>query len=230
MSAWTGSTVRYEAEDNTSTLGLAGGYLTSQWTSWLCTWPALSSFFLHCCIFTISSKITVLNNVDFWGTDYNGQSKRKFIALGSMEPAIEIWDLDVNVDAGAAKELMAHLVKLQASLSDVNTTIKCIRSDVATFASADEFEYKDPVDDSISKNQGIRYLLEDGSRLSFKAFRLSETGSEGATIRLYIEQYEKDSSKTGRHSQDALAPRVEVALKVSKMQEYTDRSAPTVIA
>lgn len=91
-------------------------------------------------------------------------------------------------------------------------------------------------------------------------FRLSGTGSEGATIRLYIEQYEKDSSKIGRDSQEALAPlviyvgakmvfvvhffflflsvfakqiylllQVEVALKLSKMQEYTSRSAPTVI-
>jgi len=60
-------------------------------------------------------------------------------------------------------------------------------------------------------------------------FRLSGTGSVGATIRVYIEQYEKDSSKTGRDSQDALAPLVDVALKLSKMQEYTGRSAPTVI-
>ncbi|KAL4586729.1 hypothetical protein LXL04_011373 [Taraxacum kok-saghyz] len=131
-----------------------------------------------------------------------------------------------NVDAGAAKDLMAHLVKLQSSLSEVNKMIKGVRSDVANVASADEFEYKDPVDGSVSKNQGIRYLFEDGSRL---VFRLSGTGSEGATIRLYIEQYEKDSSKTGRDSQDALAPLVEVALKLSKMQEFTGRDAPTVI-
>ncbi|XP_043695537.1 phosphoglucomutase, cytoplasmic [Telopea speciosissima] len=131
-----------------------------------------------------------------------------------------------NVDAGAAKELMAHLVKLQASLPDVNKIIKGIRSDVSTVVQADEFEYKDPVDGSISKHQGIRYLFEDGSRL---VFRLSGTGSEGATIRLYIEQYMKDASKTGRDSQEALAPLVEVALKLSKMQEFTGRSAPTVI-
>ncbi|KAL8227607.1 hypothetical protein R6Q57_015191 [Mikania cordata] len=131
-----------------------------------------------------------------------------------------------NVDAGAAKELMAHLVKLQSSISDVNQIIKGIRSDVANVASADEFEYKDPVDGSISKNQGIRYLFDDGSRL---VFRLSGTGSEGATIRLYIEQYEKDSSKTGRDSQEALAPLVEIALKLSRMQEFTGRSTPTVI-
>ncbi|KAI3936208.1 hypothetical protein MKW92_010856 [Papaver armeniacum] len=131
-----------------------------------------------------------------------------------------------NVDSGAAKELMANLVNLQASLPDVNNIIKGIRSDVADVAQADEFEYKDPVDGSISKHQGIRYLFADGSRL---VFRLSGTGSEGATIRLYIEQYEKDPSKIGRESHEALAPLVEVALKLSQMEKRTGRSAPTVI-
>ncbi|XAR72214.1 Phosphoglucomutase (alpha-D-glucose-1,6-bisphosphate-dependent) [Bertholletia excelsa] len=131
-----------------------------------------------------------------------------------------------NVDAGAAKELMAHLVKLQSDLAEVNKAVKGMRSDVSNVVHADEFEYKDPVDRSISKHQGIRYLFEDGSRL---VFRLSGTGSEGATIRLYIEQYEKDSSKIGRDSQEALAPLVEVALKLSKMEGFTGRSAPTVI-
>ncbi|KAH0864363.1 hypothetical protein HID58_081574 [Brassica napus] len=131
-----------------------------------------------------------------------------------------------NVDAGKAKELMEHLVKLQSSIPEVNKIVKGIRSDVANVSSADEFEYKDPVDGSISKHQGIRYLFEDGSRL---VFRLSGTGSEGATIRLYIEQYEKDASKIGRESQEALSPLVEIALKLSKMEEFTGRSAPTVI-
>ncbi|XP_018724545.2 phosphoglucomutase, cytoplasmic isoform X2 [Eucalyptus grandis] len=131
-----------------------------------------------------------------------------------------------NVDAGAAKELMAYLVRLQSSLGEVNEIVKGVCSDVSNVVQADEFEYKDPVDGSISKHQGIRYLFEDGSRL---IFRLSGTGSEGATIRLYIEQYEKDPSKTGRDSQEALAPLVDVALKLSKMEEFTGRSAPTVI-
>ena len=131
-----------------------------------------------------------------------------------------------NVDAGKAKELMASLVNLQSSIPEVNKIVKGIRSDVANVAGGDEFEYKDPVDGSISSHQGIRYLFEDGSRL---VFRLSGTGSEGATIRLYIEQYEKDPSKISRESSEALAPLVEVALKLSKMQEFTGRSAPTVI-
>ncbi|KAK4357711.1 hypothetical protein RND71_023321 [Anisodus tanguticus] len=127
-----------------------------------------------------------------------------------------------NVDAGGAKDLMAHLVILQSSIDEVNKETV----DVSNVGHADEFEYKDQVDGSVSKHQGIRYLFEDGSRL---VFRPSGTGTEGATIRLYIEQYEKDSSKIGKDSQEALAPLVEVALKLSKMHEYTGRSAPTVI-
>ncbi|XP_010427858.1 PREDICTED: probable phosphoglucomutase, cytoplasmic 2 isoform X1 [Camelina sativa] len=125
-----------------------------------------------------------------------------------------------NVDATAAKELMGLLVKLQSSLPDVNKIIKGIHPEVANVGSADEFEYNDPVDGSVSKHQGIRYLFEDGSRL---VFRLSGTGSEGATVRVYIEQYEKDTSKISRDSQDALAP------LLSKLQEFTGRSSPTVI-
>ncbi|XP_076951201.1 putative phosphoglucomutase, cytoplasmic 1 [Bidens hawaiensis] len=131
-----------------------------------------------------------------------------------------------NVDASAAKQVMDHLVNLQSSILTLTRNIKGICPDVLDVAGADEFEYKDPVDGSVSKNQGIRYLFEDGSRL---VFRLSGTGSEGATIRLYIEQYVKDSSKTGRESREALAPLVDVALKLSKILEFTDRSAPTVI-
>ncbi|KAK8958449.1 putative phosphoglucomutase, cytoplasmic 2 [Platanthera guangdongensis] len=131
-----------------------------------------------------------------------------------------------NVDATGAKELMSYLVDLQSSLPEINNIIKGIRTDVSDIVDANEFEYKDPVDGSVSKHQGIRYLFADGSRL---VFRLSGTGSEGATIRLYIEQYEKDSSKISRDSQEALGPLVEVALKLSKMQEFTGRSEPTVI-
>ncbi|XP_074309381.1 phosphoglucomutase, cytoplasmic [Silene latifolia] len=131
-----------------------------------------------------------------------------------------------NVDSGGAKELMAHLVNLQSNLPEVNKIVKSVDSDVANVVDADEFEYKDPVDGSVSKHQGIRYLFADGSRL---VFRLSGTGSEGATVRVYIEQYENDSSKTSRDSQDALKPLVNVALKLSKMQEFTGRSEPTVI-
>jgi len=131
-----------------------------------------------------------------------------------------------NVDADAAKKLMAHLVESQGDLEALNKVVKSASSDVSPIVKGDVFEYLDPVDKSVSKNQGIRFYFEDGSRL---IFRLSGTGSVGATIRLYIEQYVNDASKTGLKAADVMAPLVKVALAVSKMEEFTGRSAPTVI-
>lgn len=131
-----------------------------------------------------------------------------------------------NVDAGAAKDLIAYLVKLQSDLPFINKLIKDVRPEVSEVVHGDEFEYKDPVDASVSSHQGVRFLFKDGSRL---IFRLSGTGSVGATIRLYIEQYESDSAKTGKDASEALAPLVDVALKLAKIEEFTGRSSPTVI-
>lgn len=91
---------------------------------------------------------------------------------------------------------------------------------------ADNFEYTDPVDGSVSKGQGLRIIFTDGSRI---IFRLSGTGSAGATIRLYIDSYEKDPQKIYEDPQVMLAPLVDIALKISQLQEKTGRSAPTVI-
>ncbi|KAL3685973.1 hypothetical protein R1sor_003995 [Riccia sorocarpa] len=131
-----------------------------------------------------------------------------------------------NVDAGAAKNLIDHLVKHHSDLDGLNKIIKDTRPEVAEVELGDEFEYTDPVDGSVSSHQGVRFLFKDGSRL---VFRLSGTGSVGATIRLYIEQYQSDRSKTGADAAETLAPLVEVALVISKMEEFTGRSAPTVI-
>ncbi|KAJ8279074.1 hypothetical protein COCON_G00061400 [Conger conger] len=91
---------------------------------------------------------------------------------------------------------------------------------------ADNFEYSDPVDGSVSKNQGLRIIFTDGSRI---IFRLSGTGSAGATIRLYIDSYEKDPQKIYQDPQVMLAPLVTIALKISQLQEKTGRTGPTVI-
>ncbi|CAJ0960798.1 unnamed protein product [Ranitomeya imitator] len=97
---------------------------------------------------------------------------------------------------------------------------------VYTVEKADNFEYSDSVDGSISRNQGLRIIFTDGSRI---IFRLSGTGSAGATVRLYIDSYEKDAPKIYEDPQVMLAPLVTIALKLSKLQERTGRTAPTVI-
>ncbi len=91
---------------------------------------------------------------------------------------------------------------------------------------ADEFSYQDPVDDSISKNQGIRIGFEDGSRM---VFRLSGTGTVGATLRIYLEKFESDPSRQDQDAQIALANLVDLAEQLSEIRKRTGRDAPTVI-
>eukprot|EP00063_Salmo_salar_P019937 XP_013994772.1 PREDICTED: phosphoglucomutase-1-like [Salmo salar] len=91
---------------------------------------------------------------------------------------------------------------------------------------ADNFEYTDPVDGRICRNQGLRIIFTDGSRI---IYRLSGTGSMGATVRVYIDSFEKDPDKIFRDPQVMLAPLVTIALKVSQLHERTGRSGPSVI-
>ena len=95
-----------------------------------------------------------------------------------------------------------------------------------TIAKADDFAYRDPVDGSVSAHQGIRVLLEGGSRV---VFRLSGTGTSGATLRVYIERYEDDPAALGLATADALAALVVAADKLAGIAERTGRAAPDVI-
>jgi len=90
----------------------------------------------------------------------------------------------------------------------------------------DDFAYTDPVDGSVSENQGVRVLFEDGSRL---IFRLSGTGTSGATVRLYLESYEADGENQGLDAQDALADMILAADEISGLKRLTGRDKPTVI-
>ena len=92
---------------------------------------------------------------------------------------------------------------------------------------ADDFSYTDPVDGSRSDHQGIRILLEDGSRV---VFRLSGTGTEGATMRVYLERYVADPAQHAVPTQEALAPLVALAEKVAQIVAITDRKCPDVIS
>ncbi|MEM6612040.1 MAG: alpha-D-glucose phosphate-specific phosphoglucomutase [Cyanobacteria bacterium P01_C01_bin.72] len=91
---------------------------------------------------------------------------------------------------------------------------------------ADDFSYNDPVDNSVSSKQGIRIGFTDGSRI---VFRLSGTGTKGATLRLYVESYEPDASKHNQETQAALKPLIEIAQEIAQIKEYTQRDQPTVI-
>ena len=91
---------------------------------------------------------------------------------------------------------------------------------------ADDFAYTDPVDGSQSAKQGIRIGFSDGSRI---VFRLSGTGTSGATLRIYFEAYTDNPQNQQLDSQDALAEIIQIAAQLSQLTELTGRTQPTVI-
>jgi phosphoglucomutase len=92
---------------------------------------------------------------------------------------------------------------------------------------ADDFAYTDPIDGSRSERQGIRVLLQGASRV---VFRLSGTGTEGATLRVYLERFVADATLHGVPTQTALSPLVELAEKIADIAAVTGRRAPDVIS
>ncbi|MGB5645115.1 MAG: alpha-D-glucose phosphate-specific phosphoglucomutase [Gammaproteobacteria bacterium] len=95
-----------------------------------------------------------------------------------------------------------------------------------TVEHCDDFSYTDAVDNSVSSKQGIRILFNDGARI---VYRLSGTGTEGATLRVYIEQPEKDSTKFDQDPQESLAELIRLSSTIAQIEEYTGRTAPDVI-
>ncbi len=93
-------------------------------------------------------------------------------------------------------------------------------------AMADEFSYTDPVTGETSAHQGIRILFENDARI---IFRLSGTGTSGATIRIYFEKYEPDTAKQNNDSQHTLQTLINAALQISQLAELTGRAKPSVI-
>lgn len=123
------------------------------------------------------------------------------------------------VDLAIANGIFDHL-------RDQLSTLPGQSFDEYTVKFADEFSYQDPVDGSISKNQGIRIGFEDGSRM---VFRLSGTGTVGATLRIYLEKFESDPALHDQDAQIALAKLIDLAEQFCEIKKRTGRTEPTVI-
>lgn len=123
------------------------------------------------------------------------------------------------VDSSAAKQLMTELNDKLSSL--VGQTFGNHTVDYA-----DNFSYTDPVDHSVSNNQGVRIGFTNGARI---IIRLSGTGTDGATLRLYIEEYQSDSDKLNQEPQLALADLITLADDIAGIEKFTGRTEPTVI-
>ncbi|WP_050528282.1 alpha-D-glucose phosphate-specific phosphoglucomutase [Pseudorhodobacter aquimaris] len=116
----------------------------------------------------------------------------------------------------------AMIVALRARLSDLSGQ----EVQGMTIRAADDFAYSDPVDGSVSKHQGIRILFEDGSRI---VYRLSGTGTEGATLRVYLERYTPGTGDLQLDPQVALAPMIKAAQELAEIARHTGRDSPDVL-
>ncbi|WP_311029244.1 alpha-D-glucose phosphate-specific phosphoglucomutase [Mesorhizobium koreense] len=123
------------------------------------------------------------------------------------------------VKSDAAHKLMSELTAKLSSLPGQSFGKDKVEK-------ADDFAYHDPVDHSVSEHQGIRIFFEGGSRI---VFRLSGTGTEGATIRVYIERYEADPARLDLDTQKALADLIAAAGKIAGIKAHTGRDRPSVI-
>ena len=122
------------------------------------------------------------------------------------------------VETKAANELMASLRIKLATLTGQDLGHYVV-------AFADDFEYTDPIDGSVSKQQGVRIVMTNGSRI---VFRLSGTGTEGATLRVYLERYEADPKYHHLPTQQALSALILIAEQVAGIADWTGRAHPTV--
>ncbi|HEV7576614.1 MAG TPA: alpha-D-glucose phosphate-specific phosphoglucomutase [Caldimonas sp.] len=129
-----------------------------------------------------------------------------------------------GIDTAAANALIADLRAQLATLPGRSFE----RGDGAraTVVGADDFAYTDPVDGSVTTQQGIRIFFDDDARI---VFRLSGTGTEGATLRIYLERFEPDPARQGVETQAALAPLVAIADRIAGVHERTGRQAPSVM-
>jgi len=123
------------------------------------------------------------------------------------------------VDADAAEGIIVRLRGMLASLPGRVLGGHAV-------ALADDFHYLDPIDQSVAKMQGIRIIMDDGARI---VFRLSGTGTEGATIRLYLEKYEADIARHSIDTQEALFSLAQAADALSELKLRTGRAGPTVV-
>jgi phosphoglucomutase len=127
-----------------------------------------------------------------------------------------------DYEAIASDSAQALMGRLTARLAELPGQVLAGQ----TVAFADDFSYADPVDGSVSSHQGLRVGFADGSRI---VYRLSGTGTSGATLRVYIERFEPDPAKHDVEPQLALAGLIALADQLAGIRRHTGRERPDVI-
>ena len=127
-----------------------------------------------------------------------------------------------DFEAIASDKADAMMAALRASLPSLSGR----KLQGMEVSGADDFAYTDPVDGSVSAKQGVRVNFTDGSRI---VYRLSGTGTEGATLRVYLERYVAGPEGLDRDAQEALAPVIAAAHELAGIAGYTGKTAPDVV-
>ena len=120
---------------------------------------------------------------------------------------------------------VARTNEMMAALGDSLGTLPGTEIEGLIIQTVDDFSYSDPVDQMVSSNQGIRIIFEDGARI---VLRLSDTGTVGATLRVYLERYENNPELLQQDPQLALAPIIRAAEQIAQIQKFTGRNTPDV--
>lgn len=120
---------------------------------------------------------------------------------------------------------VARTNEMMAALGDSLGTLPGTEIEGLIIQTVDDFSYSDPVDQMVSSNQGIRIIFEDGARI---VLRLSDTGTVGATLRVYLERYENNPELLQQDPQLALAPIIRTAEQIAQIQKFTGRNTPDV--
>lgn len=131
-----------------------------------------------------------------------------------------------EVSSDGAHKLVDALNKHISDGSLIGKSFSASTGETFKVSETTNFDYTDPIDHSVSKNQGQIVRFSDGSRV---VFRLSGTGSQGATVRLYVEKYTKDAKQYSSDTAEGLKGLIEVALTISNLKEFLEREKPTVI-
>lgn len=124
-----------------------------------------------------------------------------------------------DLPVAQAKQVIAHVTQQFSTLAGQQLGAYQV-------AKCDNFSYTDPIDGSVSSNQGLRILFECGSRI---VIRLSGTGTEGATLRIYLEAFEADPQRQQQDAQVLLKALIQIALQLTQLEAITGRDKPTVI-
>ncbi|PHJ25649.1 phosphoglucomutase parafusin related protein [Cystoisospora suis] len=191
------------------------------------------------CMGDIAKEIQDLKKGTVLDTSPPAQAKNDFISVQRIVE--EFWkefgrnfycryDFENKDSEGAHKMIsdMEELSKLSAAeiTQKVATHVDAKLLQEMPIESMDWFKYTDPVDSQVSDHQGVRLFLKGGSRI---IWRLSGTGSTGATIRVYMERYEADPSKVFEDNREALKSMAQLALQFCQIKKYVGTDEPTVI-